>query len=236
MNVLIVAAIQEPKNFNAAMLAVAREALTAQGHSVQISDLYDMGFDPVSDRRNFLTSKDPSYLKQQVEEVYAFEQNGFESFLQGEMDKLLWCDLLIFQFPLWWFGLPAILKGWVDRVFAMGVAYGYGRHYDKGVFKGKRAMVVTTTGGPEVSYLPGGAYGEMDVILFPIQHGIFAFCGFDVLAPFVAWSPAHGSTEDRNQTLDRYRERLHLLDGEQPLTFERFKAAPRISENTNALT
>ena len=42
------------------------------------------------------------------------------------MDKLAWCEVLIFQFPLWWLGLPAILKGWVDRVFAVGRAYGGG--------------------------------------------------------------------------------------------------------------
>ena len=86
-------------------------------------------------------------------------------------------------------------------------------------------MIAMTTGSPETSYLPDGIHGEIDVVLFPIQHGIFAFSGFDVLAPFVAWGPAHGSTEERNQTLERYRERLHTLDGEQPLTFDRFTTA-----------
>jgi len=57
------------------------------------------------------------------------------------MDKLVWADFVIFQFPLWWFSVPAILKGWVDRVFAMGFSYNYGRSYEKGVFRGKRAML-----------------------------------------------------------------------------------------------
>ncbi len=47
-------------------------------------------------------------------------EDGFTAELKAEMDKLEKADLLIFQFPLWWFGLPAILKGWVDRVFAQG--------------------------------------------------------------------------------------------------------------------
>ena len=44
--------------------------------------------------------------------------------LQAEMDKVTWCDALVFQFPLWWLGRPAILKGWVDRVFAVTFALG----------------------------------------------------------------------------------------------------------------
>ena len=63
------------------------------------------------------------------------------------MDKLFWCDALILQFPLWWFSLPAMLKGWVDRVFASGGRiYGGGKWYDRGVFAGKRwrtALVAT---------------------------------------------------------------------------------------------
>lgn len=54
---------------------------------------------------------------------------------------------MIWQFPLWWFSVPGILKGWVDKVFAMGRTYGGGRIYEKGVFQGKKAMLSLTTGG-----------------------------------------------------------------------------------------
>jgi NAD(P)H dehydrogenase (quinone) len=57
------------------------------------------------------------------------------------MDKLFWCDALILQFSLWWLGMPAILKGWVDRVLAAGGrVYGGGLWRDRGVFVAKRAM------------------------------------------------------------------------------------------------
>ncbi len=100
-----------------------------------------MKFDAISDRRNFTTEKNPDYLKQQEEEKYATEMEGFSEDIKAEMEKLFWCDQLIFQFPLWWFSLPAVLKGWVDRVFAMGKIYGGGKWYDNGIFKGKRAML-----------------------------------------------------------------------------------------------
>src|SRR5690242_12436488 len=116
MNVLIVCAHPEPTSFNAAMMWLARDTLTAQGHRVAVSDLYAMGFDPISDRRNFTTVANPERLKQQDEEALASRTNGYALDLQAEMDKLAWCDLLIFQFPLWWLGPPAILKGWIDRV------------------------------------------------------------------------------------------------------------------------
>src|SRR5215467_6996148 len=104
MRVFIVHAHHEPTSFNAAMMWTAREALTNQGQRVAVSDLYAMGFDPVSDRRNFITTANPERLKQQDEEALASRTNGYAPQLQAEMDKLAWCDLLIFQFPLWWLG------------------------------------------------------------------------------------------------------------------------------------
>ena len=63
-------------------------------------------------------SKRDPFFKQQQEELYADEHLGFAPEIEAEIQKLERCDLLVFSFPLWWFGLPAILKGWVDRVFA----------------------------------------------------------------------------------------------------------------------
>ncbi|WP_405051501.1 NAD(P)H-dependent oxidoreductase [Silvimonas sp.] len=123
MKVLLVYAHPEPNSFNGALRDITVQALLAAGHEVRVSDLYAMQFDPVSDRRNFKTVKNPAFLKPQAEEVYATEQDGFAPELEAEIQKILWCDLMIWQFPLWWFGLPAILKGWVDRVFAMGRIY-----------------------------------------------------------------------------------------------------------------
>jgi NAD(P)H dehydrogenase (quinone) len=206
MRVLIVHAHHEPQSFNGAMTREATAALIAAGNEVIVSDLYAMKFDPVSDRRNFITVKDSSCLRQQNEEAHAAEHEGFEPALQAEMDKLAWCDTLILQFPLWWFGMPAILKGWIDRVFAVGRAYGNRRWFDVGIFAGKRAMCSVTVGGPEPVYTDRGINGPIGSILFPINHGILGFTGFDVVQPFLVYGPSRISQEQRVSHLGRYRE------------------------------
>ena len=186
---------------------------------MQVSDLYAMGWQPVSDRRNFTTAADPQYYKQQQEELYATEHNGFSPDVQAELEKLVWCDVLLFQFPLWWFSMPSILKGWVDRVFAMGTVYGRGRWYDDGVFQGKRAMLSLTTGGAETAYSATGLNGNIEAILYPINHGILRFTGFDVLPQFITWSVARVSAEERADFLERYRGRLLSLQATPPLSY-----------------
>jgi NAD(P)H dehydrogenase (quinone) len=211
MRIFIVHAHHEPTSFNGAMTARACEVLRAANHEVIVSDLHAMRFDPVSDRRNFVTVGDPSRLKKQTEEEYASANDGFAPDLRAEMDKLFSCDVLIFQFPLWWVGLPAILKGWIDRVFAMGRAYGGGRYFSRGVFTGKRAMCSITVAGSEAAYSDAGAYGPMEAILFPIHHGILGFVGFTVIEPFVVYAPARMTAEDRRTHLARYDQRLLTL-------------------------
>ena len=186
MRVFIVHAHPEWKSFNGALTREAVRALSAAGHDVTVSDLYRMGFNPVSDRRNFVTVKDAVFYRQQNEEAYAATHDGFAQDIQAEIYKLFWCDALILQFPLWWFGLPAILKGWVDRVFASGARIdGRGKWYDHGVFAGKRAMCSVTIGGRATMYSERGLNGPISAILFPINHGMLYFTGFTVIEQVV---------------------------------------------------
>jgi len=217
MKVFIVYWHPEPQSFNAAMFRTACETLAAAGNEVRISDLHEMRFDPVSSRKNFTTVKDPNYFKQQVEEIEATEVNGFAQEIESELTKIEWCDLMIWQFPLWWFGLPAMLKGWVDRVFVMWRTYGGGRFYQSGVFRGKRALLSLTTGGPEDAYRKGAFNGDMAGILRPIHRGMLQFVGFDVLAPHILYGPARLTEEQRKQLLATFSARLQRIDRESPI-------------------
>jgi NAD(P)H dehydrogenase (quinone) len=220
MRIFIVHAHPEAKSFNGAMTRAAIEALQAAGHELMVSDLYAMGFNPVSDRGNFTTVHDPNYYRQQAEEAHAAKFDGFTKELQQEMDKLFWCDVLILQFPLWWFGLPAILKGWVDRVFASGGRiYGGGKWYDRGVFAGKRAMCSVTIGGGPPIYSEHGLNGPISTILYPINHGILYFVGFAVIEPFLVHAPARMSDEERRRELARYGARVLALDAAPTLAY-----------------
>lgn len=217
MKVFVVFAHPEPQSFNGALYRLACETLSEAGHTVRTSDLHAMKFDPVSGRHNFTSVHDASFYKQQAEEMHATEVGGFAPEIEAEMQKLEWCDLMIWQFPMWWFGLPAILKGWVDRVFAMGRTYGYGRMFDSGPLRGRRALLSITTGGPESAFQRGGFIGDLHSIVRPIQRGMLRFVGFDVLAPQTSLGAARATDEERRVMLDRYRTRLASIESEAPI-------------------
>ena len=198
---------------------MAVEVLTQAGHQVQVSDLYAMKFEPAGGPADFLEVEDPNFFRYQREQIRASAADLFIPSLKSEMNKLAWADFVIFQFPLWWFSLPAILKGWVDRVFAMGFSYNIGQAYEKGVFRGKRAMLSFTTGGPAATYGPAGKNGRIDELLRHVQYGMLHYIGMDVLPPFIAYSSARVTPEQRAAYLDEYRARLLSIDSTAPMEF-----------------
>lgn len=225
--VLLVHAHHEPQSFSSSLAGKAAESLEAAGHEVIVSDLHAMGFDPISSRKNFVTVADGEYFKQQAEETYASQHDGFAPELAAEMEKLENADLLIFSFPLWWFGVPAILKGWIDRVFAYGRIYGNGKLYEKGVGGEKaRALVLMTTGGGATMYDGWGLNPSIKNVLQPIQHGVFWFNGFLPLDPFISWSPAHVSEEERLAELERLGKRMEGVFEEAPVRLPRMEDFP----------
>lgn len=233
MNVLIVHAHHEPESFSSALATQARETLQAQGHDVVCSDLYAMGFDPVSDRRNFTTTKNPGYLKQQSEEVYASSNDGFAEDIELEIRKLEAADAVLFSFPLWWFSMPAIMKGWCDRVLAAGRVYGGPKLYENGIGAGmKRGLILMTTGGGPTAYDGWGVNPQMNQILAPIQHGVFWFNGIVPLEPFIAWSPARIESEDRLGYLRALDRRLKELFDESGQEMPRLEDFPDFGPDT----
>jgi NAD(P)H dehydrogenase (quinone) len=217
VKVLLVLAHAEPKSFCGALYQTALETLAGAGHDIRTSDLYGMGFDPVGDRRDFQVAANGDFFKYQKEQLAAVAGHGFVPALQAEMDKLVWCDLVIFCFPLWWFGLPAILKGWFDRVLALGFAYGSGRWFETGPLFGRRALLAMTAGAPECRYQDGAIFGGIERVLYPIHVGILNLTGFAVHEPFIAWSPVRIDDAARAAVLARWRGRLLGLGSEAAL-------------------
>lgn len=226
MKVLIVHAHPEPRSFCSAMLATARDTLDRQGHAVEVSDLYAAGFDAVGSRRDFETVHDPSYFKYQAEQAHAHRQSGFSAAIAEEQRRLHWSDLVIFQFPLWWFGPPAILKGWFDRVLAMGFAYGGGRWFEHGPLRPRRALVAMTTGAPRERYLEGNIFGGIERVLYPLHVGTLNLVGLDVHESFIAWAPARIDAAARNRELEAYSKRLTTIEHEPPLPMHRVADHP----------
>lgn len=219
MRVFIVHAHPEPRSFNGALTATAVRTLTAAGHTVAVSDLYAMGFDPVCGAGDFAARADPATLDIGSEQAHAARHGGFVPALQAEMDKLLACELLILQFPLWWYSVPAILKGWIDRVFAYGLAYDFGRTWDRGVFAGRRAMLAFTTSSPPSTTGPDGRNGDLERTLWPLHAGVLALTGFSVLPPFVAPGVRFIEPAARAALLAAWATRLGRIEADAPLFF-----------------
>ncbi len=223
MKTLIVYAHPEPRSFNRSMLDRSVEVLTQEGHEVVVSDLYAMGFNPVASAADFSKRRFPDALQYDREQKYAHEHDAFAPDIQAEIDKLLACEMLILQFPLWWFSVPAMLKGWIDRVFVNGVVYGKGRRFDTGGMRGRRAMVCTSTACLPQMVEPDGLLAHLDINLWHLQHGTLGYAGFEVLKPFAAWSIHYTSPETRAGYIEAYAQRLRGITQETPMPLHRLE-------------
>ncbi len=220
MKFLIVFAHPEPESFCGALKNLAIETLTQQGHEVAVSDLYKMKWHPDLGPGDFVGERaNASYLDLSREQEHAFAHKSYSDDVMAEQAKVAAADVVLFHFPVWWFSMPAILKGWVDRVFSRGFAYSTGRKYESGHFKGKRAMLCLTTGTASTLYESNGIDGDLHHVLWPIHNGILAYTGFTVLPPFAAWMPARVTDDERNSYLTAYRDRLIGFETTTPLYF-----------------
>ena len=229
MKVLIVHAHPEPNSLNGALKDIAVATLEGAGHEVRVSDLYAMKWKAVVDADDFGDAAGAERLSVVGDSGRAFEEGTLSPDIAAEQEKLLWSDLVILQFPLWWYAMPAILKGWVDRVFTYRFAYGvgvhdethYGDRYGEGVLAGRRALLSVTVGGPEPHYSDRGINGPIDDLLFPIQHGILYYPGIESLPPFVLYRADRYTPEDFTEAAEAWKERLRTLESTEPVPYRR---------------
>ncbi|MFJ8747911.1 NAD(P)H-dependent oxidoreductase [Streptomyces sp. NPDC102441] len=210
---LIVHAHPEPQSFSTAQMAATAQELRDAGYRVDVLDLYADAWAPVLGREEFAPVE--GYFKPQAEQQRAVKDGTLDAVVKDHLDRLLAADLLVLSFPLWWFSLPAILKGWVDRVFVMGAVFG-GDHgiREDGALAGKRAMLLLTTGGSGERFLPGGAFGAMDDFLFHIRRGMLEFVGYQVLDSVITYAPARMTEQERVAALEAVRESVALVAAE----------------------
>ncbi|XP_057411390.1 ribosyldihydronicotinamide dehydrogenase [quinone] isoform X4 [Balaenoptera acutorostrata] len=184
--VLIVYAHQEPRSFNGSLKDVAVAELSRQGCTVTVSDLYAMDFEPRATRKDITGGKmvpeytvlymncalsSPEFFSYGVEAYEACKKRSLTSDIIAEQKKVQEADLVMFQFPLYWFSVPAVLKGWMDRVLCQGFAFDLPGFYDDGLLKGKLAILSLTTGGTADMYWKTGASGDFRYFLWPLQVG-----------------------------------------------------------------
>jgi NAD(P)H dehydrogenase (quinone) len=238
MQVLILCAHPEPTSFNGALCSVAARTLTEAGHEVLVSDLYAQSFQAVAGPADVTRRQNEEVFNLGMEQMHAAQNNAFAADVQAELDKLLAADFLLLQFPMWWFSMPAILKGWIDRVFAFGAVYDFGRTWENGMFTGRKAMLSITASAPEIAFKPDGRNGDMERVLWPIHAGILALCGYSVLPPFIAHGIPFVGEDAMTAELERFRQRLQSIDTTEPLFFHRgdeivdYRLAPDVEPRT----
>ncbi|MEU3036500.1 NAD(P)H-dependent oxidoreductase [Streptomyces griseoaurantiacus] len=226
MKTLIVHAHPEPKSLNGSLKDLAVSTLEAAGHEVGVSDLYAMNWKAVVDAADYGPEVSDRLLVAR-DSGRAFEAGTLTQDVRAEQEKLLWADTVIFQFPLWWYSMPAILKGWVDRVFTYRFAYGVGEHsdtrygerYGEGTLAGRKALLSVTVGGPEAHYAARGINGPIDDLLFPIHHGILYYPGIEPLPPFVLHGTDRMTDEEYADAAKAWERRLLTLESTEPIPF-----------------
>jgi NAD(P)H dehydrogenase (quinone) len=160
MRVLIVYAHPNANSFNHAMLENMTEGLQEESHQVRVKDLYAEEFDPV------LRASDLEIL----------QQGKIPDSILVEQESLLWAEGLVFIYPLWWFGRPAILKGWFDKVLTNGFAFEYGDDGLTGLLQHRRALALITAGGTKAFFKKNKAE---PLVHRPMTDGTLAFCGIE---------------------------------------------------------
>jgi len=224
MKVFFVYTHPNPNSLNAKLKDHAIGTLQRAGHEIRISDLYAMQWKAVADADDFPERDKTLPLEYMTASGEAYENGTQAKDIAAELEKLVWADAVIFQFPVWWFGFPAILKGWVDRVFAYKFAYGYKDagntyRYGDGALAGKRALLSVTVGGPETDYGSRGINGPLEELLFPITHGILFFPGLDVLPTFAVYGTSKIDEAGVGAAKRALEQRIARLFIDEPIPF-----------------
>jgi NAD(P)H dehydrogenase (quinone) len=187
MNVLIVYAHPNPRSFNSAILEAIDATLRERGHATRIHDLYQMQFRAVLDGEDLLRNW----------------RGDSPVDTRREQDAIRWARGLVFVYPIWWFGPPAILKGWIDRVFTRKFAFDFGPGGMEGLLTHERALIVNTLGGDEATYQREGWH---ELLVRPMTEGVLGACGVRNIAHRALYQVTTLSHAERRAMLDQVRE------------------------------
>jgi len=162
MRHLIIYAHPNENSLNHHLLNTVVETLQSRDQEVIVRDLYKIGFDPVFS----------------LEDMQGQFQGKLSDDVKTEQEHISWAEQITFIYPIWWTGLPAIMKGYIDRVFSYGFAYRYDQGIQKGLLKGKKTVIINTHGKSHEEYEKMG----MDKALtLTSDNGIFIYSGLEII-------------------------------------------------------
>ncbi len=161
---VVIYAHPNPVSYNHSVKEKIQGVLKSQGYEISVRDLYAQKFDPILSGEDFK----------------AMQAGAPRADVKVEQTLIKDAQLLVFVFPIWWFNMPAILKGYMDRVFSYGFAYTFDAvtHEPKGLLGGKKVVIFNTTGGAKEAYEQNGLRSAIDIT---VDFGDFGFCGMEVV-------------------------------------------------------
>lgn len=186
MNHLVILAHPREGSFTREVCRIYIEELEARGHDVVLRDLYAMKFNPVAT----------------VDDITGNRTGRVPADIKVEQDHLLWADVIAFIHPIWWIDRPAILKGYIDRVFAIGFAYGHGPDGPVGTLKGKQAIVFTSAGSTQEHFEQSG---KMQAVRVAQDLGTIEFCNIGMIE-HVHFSPV--GSRSTPEMVEGYKQRV----------------------------
>lgn len=187
---IIIRALHRDSSFLSEGVDRLESRLQEQGNTVEIRDLYEMNFNPV------LTTDDFEALKSgNLPQDISTEQKHIEE-----------ADFIWVVFPIWWSSMPAILKGYIDRVLLSGFAYRMEGDEPIGLLKGKKVVILNSMGMSTEDYKNSGMF---DALKLTIDKGVFEFSGMRVVAHkyFTSIMSANDTLRERY-----YKELTDLAD------------------------
>lgn len=162
MRHLVIAAHPSTKSFNHSVVEAYTSALVERKHRVECRDLYAANFNPVLSARDLAAIGHGKASKDIREEQAAIRQ----------------ADVVTLISPLWWSGFPAMLKGYLDRVFCEGFAYVIRRGEYLPRLAGKKGVIITTSGASKEELKSGGTLRAIRTIY---DVGLMQFCGIEMV-------------------------------------------------------
>ncbi|WP_261511117.1 NAD(P)H-dependent oxidoreductase [Chryseobacterium paludis] len=161
MRHLIIYAHHNENSLNHHLLQTVIESLASQNHEIVVRDLYAINFDPVFS----------------LKDIQEQRKGNLADDIKHEQEFITWAEHVTFIYPIWWTGMPAIMKGYIDRVFSYGYAYRYDQGVQKGLLAGKQTIIINTHGKSHEEY---ERIGMDKALSLTSDKGIFTYCGFEI--------------------------------------------------------
>jgi NAD(P)H dehydrogenase (quinone) len=187
MRTLIIYSHPNPNSFNHAVLDCLTEGLKETGQEYEVVDLYKIEFDPV--------------LK--MHDLAQFREGKIPADVAEQQDKVSKADVIIFVHPIWWGWMPAMLKGYLDRVFTVDFAYRMGKTQPEGLLIDKKVIFIRTTALPEEAYKKSGVE---DLIRNLLTFKFIIVCGVEDLEHHVFYEVPSVLDVVRKKYLEEVRE------------------------------